>query len=115
MSGEAGPDFQKAAAHRGVAFGDLDNDGRIDAVVTVLNGKVKYFHNVTRNGNHWILLKLIGKKSNRMGLGAQIRITTEDGKNAVQRGDHRCRATPAPATRACILGWAPQKQFVRLT
>ena len=38
MSGEAGPDFQKAAAHRGVAFGDLDNDGRIDAVVTVLNG-----------------------------------------------------------------------------
>jgi hypothetical protein len=80
VSGEAGADFQKSAAHRGVAFGDIDNDGRIDAVVTVLNGPVKYFHNATKNSNHWILLKLIGKKSNRMGLGAQIRITTEDGK-----------------------------------
>jgi hypothetical protein len=81
VSGEAGADFQKAAAHRGVAFGDMDNDGKIDAVVTVLNGPLKYFHNVSKNGNHWILLKLAGKKSNRMGLGAQIRVTTEDGKS----------------------------------
>jgi enediyne biosynthesis protein E4 len=51
----------------------------MDAVVTVLNGKVKYFHNISKNANHWILLKLIGKKSNRMALGAQIRITGEDG------------------------------------
>jgi hypothetical protein len=79
VSAEAGPDFQKAAAHRGVAFGDIDNDGRIDAVVSVLNGKVKYFHNISQNSNHWILLKLTGKKSNRMALGAQIRITGEDG------------------------------------
>ena len=63
-----------------MAFGDLDNDGRIDAVVTVLNGHVKYFHNISKNSNHWILLKLVGKKSNRMGLGAQIRVTGEDGR-----------------------------------
>ena len=80
VSSEAGPDFQIAAPHRGVAFGDIDNDGRVDAVVTVLNGSLQYFHNVTKNGNHWILLKLVGKKSNRMGLGAQVRITGEDGK-----------------------------------
>jgi hypothetical protein len=79
VSGQAGSDFQVAAAHRGVAFGDMDNDGRIDAVVTVLNGPVKYFHNISKNSNRWILLKLVGKKSNRMGLGAQIRITGEDG------------------------------------
>ena len=79
VSAEAGPDFQEAAPHRGVAFGDIDNDGRIDAVVTVLNGKAKYFHNISRNQNHWILLKLTGAKSNRMGLGAQVRITGEDG------------------------------------
>ncbi len=78
-SGEAGSDFQKAAAHRGVAFGDMDNDGRIDAVVTVLNGEARYFHNASQNANHWILLKLVGTKDNRMGIGAQIRITTEDG------------------------------------
>jgi len=76
----AGPDFQLEGAHRGAAFGDLFNDGHIDAVVTVLGGQVKLFRNVSDTGNHWILLKLVGAKSNRMGIGAQIHITTEDGK-----------------------------------
>jgi len=76
----AGPDFLKPAAHRGVAFGDLDNDGRMDMVISVLDGPAKVFHNISKNENHWILLKLVGKKSNRMGLGAQIKLTTEDGK-----------------------------------
>ena len=80
VSATAGPDFQIEAAHRGVAFGDLDNDGRVDMVVSVLNGPAQLFHNITDNGNHWILLKLVGTKSNRMGIGAQIRITTPDGK-----------------------------------
>jgi hypothetical protein len=81
VSAEAGPDFQKPAAHRGAAFGDLDNDGRVDAVVTVLNGRALYYHNVTRNANHWILLELSGTKSNRMGIGARVRITSEDGSS----------------------------------
>ncbi len=79
VSAQAGADFQKAAAHRGVAFGDIDNDGRMDAVVSALNGKAEYFHNISANENHWILLKLVGSPSNRMGLGAQIRVTTDDG------------------------------------
>jgi enediyne biosynthesis protein E4 len=77
----AGPDFQMEAAHRGAAFGDLFNDGRIDAVVSVLNGPVKILRNVSDTGNHWILLKLVGTRSNRMGIGAQIRIITEDGRS----------------------------------
>ncbi|MGB9444864.1 MAG: CRTAC1 family protein, partial [Candidatus Acidiferrum sp.] len=80
VSAQAGPDFQIPAAHRGVAFGDLDNDGRVDMVVTVLNGPVKLFHNISETKNHWILLKLVGTKSNRMGIGAQVHLTTEDGK-----------------------------------
>jgi hypothetical protein len=79
VSAQAGPDLQREGAHRGVAFGDLDNDGRVDMVVSVLNGPVKLFHNTTQNSNHWILLKLVGTKSNRMGIGAQIKITTDDG------------------------------------
>jgi hypothetical protein len=79
VSATAGTDFQIPGAHRGVAFGDLDNDGRIDAVVSVLNGPAKIFHNTTQNGNHWILLKLTGTKSNRMGIGAKIRLTAADG------------------------------------
>lgn len=79
ISSTAGPDFQKESAHRGVAFGDLDNDGRVDLVVSVLNGPAKIFHNVSPGKNHWILLKLVGTKSNRMGIGAQIKLTAKDG------------------------------------
>jgi enediyne biosynthesis protein E4 len=79
VNATAGPDFQIEAAYRGAAFGDLDNDGRIDVVVTVLGGQLKIFHNISDTGNHWMLLKLVGTESNRMGIGAQIHITTEDG------------------------------------
>ena len=78
VSATAGSDFQLEAAHRGVAFGDLDNDGRVDMVVSVLGGPVKLFHNISGNNNHWILLNLVGRRSNRMAIGAQLRVTTED-------------------------------------
>ena len=81
VSATAGGDFQIEGAHRGAAFGDLDNDGRVDAVVTALGGRVKILHNIFDGSNHWILLKLVGTKSNRMGIGAQIHITTEDGRS----------------------------------
>lgn len=81
VSAAAGPDFQLEAAHRGVAFGDLDNDGRVDMVVSVLGGTVKLLHNVSLGDSHWILLKLVGTRSNRMGIGAQVHITIEDGRS----------------------------------
>ncbi len=79
VSAAAGPDFQKPAANKGLAVGDLDNDGRMDLVVSVLNGPARIFHNTTRNGNHWILLQLKGTRSNRMGIGAKVRLTTAAG------------------------------------
>jgi len=80
VSETAGADFIHPAPYRGLAYGDLDNDGRMDLVVTALGGPLRVFHNVTDNHNHSILLKLVGTKSNRMGIGAQIRITTDDGR-----------------------------------
>jgi enediyne biosynthesis protein E4 len=80
VSATAGPDFTRPAPHRGLAYGDLFNDGRMDLVVSALGAPVKIFRNVTATSNHWILLKLVGTKSNRMGIGAQIRIKTDDGR-----------------------------------
>ena len=80
VSATAGADFTRPAPYRGLAYGDLDNDGRMDLVVTALGGPVRVFRNVTETSNHWILLKLVGTRSNRMGIGAQVRITTDDGR-----------------------------------
>lgn len=75
-SATAGTSFLVAAPHRGAAFGDLNNDGRIDAVVTVLNGPPEIWMNRSNNRNHWLILKLVGVKSNRDGLGTTVKITT---------------------------------------
>ncbi len=73
-SSQAGADFQTARAHRGSAFGDFDNDGRIDIVVTSIEDETELWRNTTTNGNQWIILKLEGTQSNRDGIGASIRI-----------------------------------------
>jgi hypothetical protein len=79
LSALAGADFAVPAAHRGAAFGDLNNDGKIDVVVTVLNGAPQILMNRSPNKNHWIILQLTGTKSNRDGLGTRVKITTAHG------------------------------------
>lgn len=69
----ADPGTQTPVAGRGAAFGDLDNDGFIDVVMTVLNGRAHLFHN-RPNGNHWLTVSLTGTSSNRDGFGAQIEV-----------------------------------------
>jgi enediyne biosynthesis protein E4 len=76
VSSKAGTSFSIPAPHRGAAFGDLNNDGKIDIVVTVLNGPPEIWMNRAPAGNHWIILKLIGVKSNRDGLGTKVKIIT---------------------------------------
>ncbi|NWG12852.1 MAG: CRTAC1 family protein [Acidobacteria bacterium] len=71
----AGPTFTVPAPHRGAAFGDFNNDGKIDVVVVVLNGRTELFLNRSTNRNHWLLVNLIGTASNRDGLGTRIRVT----------------------------------------
>ena len=66
----AGPALP-AVAGRGLAFGDLDNDGAIDAVMSVLGGPPIVFHN-RGGGGRWLTLSLRGGRSNRDGFGARV-------------------------------------------
>jgi len=83
-SRECGADFQQAGLHRGAAFGDLDNDGRVDAVVTRLNEPVEVFHNQTEPSGHFLLLKLRGTVSNPDGLGTSVRLVLGSGRSLVR-------------------------------
>jgi len=65
---------QREAAHRGCAFADFDQDGRIDVVTASLGDRPELLRNVSPAGNTWLIVKLTGVKSNRDGIGAVIRI-----------------------------------------
>ncbi len=72
VSVEAGLDL--ARAHRGCAFADFDNDGKVDVVVSALGELAELWHNVSPEANHWLVLKLTGTRSNRDGIGAKVRL-----------------------------------------
>jgi hypothetical protein len=76
----AGPDFStKRGTHRGAAFGDLDDDGRVDAVITALDEPVEIWRNVSPAPNRWLAVRTVGTRSNRDGIGAEIKLTTPSG------------------------------------
>jgi enediyne biosynthesis protein E4 len=74
VSSEAGSVFREAWVGRGMAIGDIDNDGRVDAVVTTNDGPLYVLHNATPTPNHWLILKLVGHRSNRDAIGAEVRV-----------------------------------------
>jgi hypothetical protein len=80
LSSTAGPEFAShKAVHRGTAFGDLDNDGRVDVVVTALDAPPEVWRNASPTANHWLIINPIGTKSNRDGISAKIKIVTSSG------------------------------------
>jgi len=74
VSASAGVPFDVPIVGRGAAFGDLNNDGQADAVVSILNDSPLILKN-TGTANHWLGIALVGSKSNRQGIGARVIVT----------------------------------------
>jgi len=72
VSAEAGPAFKFSEVGRGAAFGDIDNDGLVDIVVSNNNGPLRLLLNKTGPSGHWLEVRLQGVKSNRDGIGARV-------------------------------------------
>ena len=81
ISENAGPGITATTSGRGLAVGDLWNDGQLSAVINNMHAKPSLLVNTLRSGNHWITFKTVGTRSNRDGIGAKI--TVKAGKRAL--------------------------------
>ena len=80
VSAGAGPALRPEAFHRGLAFGDFDGDGRVDAAVTRHNERAAILRNTSAPENRWLAFRLKGRVSNRDGIGARIHLVGESGR-----------------------------------
>ena len=81
MAGAGRPLRHRALlAARGVAFGDLNNDGWVDIVINCNNGPAVILENHRVGGNHWLLIDTKGTRSNRDGIGAVVRVISGNDK-----------------------------------
>ena len=84
---QAGAALQLSEVSRGAAFGDIDNDGDVDILVSNNNGPVRLFLNQIGSRRHWLQVQLQGVNSNRYGLGARVGVL-RDGKTTLWRRAH---------------------------
>lgn len=78
VAAQSGSALMEERASRGTAFGDIDNDGDVDVVVNDLDGAPQLLRNDGGNKNNWIIVKTIGTKSNRNGIGAKVKVVAGD-------------------------------------
>jgi hypothetical protein len=75
ISEQAGPAFQARHSARGLAIGDIDNDGTLEILANNQNEPPSLWKQSHRAAGHWLLLKLVGSRSNRSAIGARVAVT----------------------------------------
>src|SRR5712664_4048894 len=112
VSDLAGPAFAQSFAARGMAVGDFNNDGALDVLVSVNGDAPVLLKNVAARGNHWLGLRLIGKKSNPDAVGARITWQAGDLKRSrLKVGGGSYLASHDPRE---VLGLGKQKKIDKL-
>lgn len=79
VSQSSGEPFRRPLAARGAAFGDIDNDGRIDIVVQCNDEPALVLRNEFSGQHSWLIVNTVGKSGNRDGIGARVRLVSESG------------------------------------
>ncbi|HKO59825.1 MAG TPA: CRTAC1 family protein, partial [Pyrinomonadaceae bacterium] len=97
-TGQLGRALQRAIVGRGAAYGDSDNDGDLDLLITSNNGPTRLLRNENGNQNDVLRVKVVGGKSNRDGIGAKLTLKTSKAKlfNMVKTGSSYCSQSELP-------------------
>ena len=82
MSAESGPIFSRNLSARGLAIGDFDNDGAVDVLISVNDAAPLLLRNRAARENHWLGIRLTGRKSNRDAIGARLNYQAGDLKRS---------------------------------
>jgi enediyne biosynthesis protein E4 len=101
VTGKLGRALNRAIVGRGAAYGDFDNDGDLDLLVTVNNGPARLLRNEKANQNDLLRVRTIGAKANRNGIGAKVRVKTSKGRTMfgmVRTGSSYCSQSELPLT-----------------
>lgn len=92
VTAKLGTELNRPVVARGAAYGDYDRDGDLDVLLTSNHGPAYLFRNDGGNRNRWLCLRTVGKKSNRDGIGAVVRVTSASGRQwqMVRSGSSYC-------------------------
>ncbi|MGC2658728.1 MAG: CRTAC1 family protein [Bryobacteraceae bacterium] len=112
-SNSVGADLRKPIVGRGAAYADFDHDGDPDVLITENGGPARLLRNDGGNKNHWLNVRLVGRRSNRSGLGAVVRVEAPSGKQwqTVHSGSSYC----SQSDLALIFGLKQDRTVSRLT
>jgi hypothetical protein len=114
VTGRLGSALQRAVVGRGGAYGDMDNDGDLDLLLTINNGPARLLRNDNANQNDLIRVRTVGTKSNRDGIGAKVTLRLPGSGRLMQMvktGSSYCSQSEMPLTFGLDKPDAPGKMY----